>query len=302
LSAPGRFRASLGACTLALACAAAAAQGCAGEIAIDPAIQESAQCLAECGDLYEKRVAPLLATDRPKTCNQCHLSGVDLSVFVRDNMCETRACLLELGLVDPVNPDDSLVLTWIARASPDSELITEEVIQEEYDAFKSFVHQIATCSGASCAGVHCPATSEDGGCGRDPQPNAATLVPEGTPCDPPSMEGAFQDSVYVWRDRCFPCHFTSQTLADPTAPRWIDVTGGCESGSITTLHNIEQGGYINVEEPDRSLLLLKPLGPDLGGVEHGGADKFNGEKDPTYQSFRSFAEYYAGCMNGAATP
>ena len=39
------------------------------------------------GALYERRIAPLLADDQPKTCNQCHLAGVDLSKFVRDDAC-----------------------------------------------------------------------------------------------------------------------------------------------------------------------------------------------------------------------
>jgi len=303
LSARAERRPALGVSVLVLACAAAAVQAsCSGEISVDPEFQESAECLAQTGDLYEKRIAPLLATDRPKTCNQCHLSGVDLTLFVRDNMCETRACLIERGLIDLDNPDQSVVLSWIARAEPESELITEQVIQEEYDAFKSFVEQIATCSGASCAGVRCPTASDGEACGSDFEPDAAALVPEGTPCDSRSMEGAFRDTVYVWRDRCFPCHFSSEPQAALEAPHWIDVSGSCEAGSIATLHNIERGRYINLEQPDQSLLLLKPLPLEEGGVEHGGAEKFAGVKDRSYLSFLSFLEYYAACTNGTATP
>jgi hypothetical protein len=115
--------------------------------------EESALCLSQAGDLYQRKIAPLLATDRPKTCNQCHLSGIDLSLFVRDDMCETRACLLDLGLVDLENPDQSAVLGWIARAHPESELITQEVIDREYEAFQEFVEQIARCGGEARRGV-----------------------------------------------------------------------------------------------------------------------------------------------------
>src|SRR5688500_7197940 len=67
----------------------------------DAEVLESQECFQDSGALYQQRIEPLLETDQPKTCNQCHLSGVDLSVFVRDSMCETRACLLANGLVDP---------------------------------------------------------------------------------------------------------------------------------------------------------------------------------------------------------
>ena len=299
----GRPSSSLGSLVLVLAVIAAAAQAsCSGSIDVDPAVEESRQCLAESGDFYQQRIAPLLATDRPKTCNQCHLSGVDLTLFVRDDMCETRACLIEQGLVDVQNPDASLVLGWILRAQPDSDLITDEVISEEYEGFRSFVHKIATCSGAACAGVHCPNMGDVEACGVDPDPGEPTLIPEDTPCDSVTMENTFRNKVYVWRDRCYPCHFTSEPQADLEAPRWIDVRGNCETGSITTLHNLEQGGYMNLDDPAQSLLVLKPLPRDLGGVKHGGDAKFSGFDDFTYRSFLSFIEYYAACANDATMP
>jgi hypothetical protein len=297
-----RARPGLGACVLVLAVAASAAQAsCSGSIEVDPAVEESRQCLEASGALYEQRIAPLLATDRPKSCTQCHLSGVDLTLFVREDMCETRACLVEQGLVDLQNPDASLVLTWIGRAEPQSELITEEVIREEYEGFQSFVRQIATCSGAACEGVKCPNMGYEEACEYELEPKDPTLIPKDTPCDSIAMEHAFRNNVYIWRDRCYPCHFTSEPRAALDAPRWIDVRGNCETASITTLHNLEQGGYMNVEDPASSLLLLKPLPLELGGVLHGGDSKFSGTDDETYQSFLSFIEYYAACKTGAAT-
>jgi hypothetical protein len=262
----------------------------------------SAECLSSVGELYDRRIAPLLATDRPKTCNQCHLSGVDLSLFVRDDMCETRACLFEKGLIDPENPDQSVVLTWIARAEPESDLITQDVIDEEYEGFREFVEKLASCGGESCAGVRCPLSASGEACGRAPEPTEPPLVPAGTGCDDLSLETAFRDTVYVFRDRCFPCHFSNQKLADAEAPRWIVVDGGCETGSLQTFHNVIEGGYADTTAPDQSLLLLKPLTTSGGGVVHGGGKKFHGTDDPSYVSFLSFLEHYAACANGTATP
>jgi hypothetical protein len=279
---------------------AAVAASCSSPDGPSGAELASAACLADAGELYEQRIAPLLATDRPKSCNQCHLSGVDLNLFVRDDMCETRACLFELDLIDRQNPDDSLVLAWIRRAQPESDLITAQVIEEEYEGFRAFVGQMARCGDESCEGVRCPQTRPAAECGPADHPEGdPPVVPPDTGCDDLSLETAFKDTVYTWRDRCFPCHFTSEKLADLDAPRWVDVDGGCVAGSLKTFHNVVENGYVNPSSPDRSFLLLKALGSDNGGVEHGGGDKFHGMDDPSYVSFLSFLTHYAGCVNAA---
>src|SRR5687767_10046112 len=80
-------------------------------------------------EIFEQRIAPLLADDQPKSCNACHLSGIDMSLFVRSTPCETMACLKDLGLVNLAAPADSKVLSWIERAEPLSPLITEDVVR-----------------------------------------------------------------------------------------------------------------------------------------------------------------------------
>ncbi len=259
---------------------------------------ESAQCLNDSSALFDQRIKPLLETDRPKSCNQCHLSGVDLGLFVRDTMCETRACLLENGLVDPTNVDNSLILTWIARAHPDSELITQQVIDEEYQGFRDFLAQMVSCSGASCKGVHCGIDDGDGFCARANEPTRSTITDASAGCDSVSIEQSFRDSVFVWRDRCFPCHFSDQLQADASAPRWIYVdSGGCDTAAAATLRNVIDGGYMNLDDPAQSLLLLKPLAESAGGVIHGGGDKFHDAEDPAYVSFLSFIQHFADCAH-----
>jgi hypothetical protein len=256
----------------------------------------SRQCFQDSGALYEQRIKPLLESDQPKTCNQCHLSGVDLSVFVRDSMCETRACLLDNGLVDPNDIDNSQILGWIARAQPESELITQEVIDEEYEGFRQFLTQLVSCSNASCPDVHCGSVKGPGFCERAGEPAAPTLTDPATQCDSQSVEATFRDTVFVWRERCFPCHHDDQLKADPAAPRWIEVGGNCETAAVATLRNVIDRGLIDATAPDQSLILLKPLPETEGGVLHGGGDKFHDKNDKAYQSFLSFAEYYAGCV------
>ena len=269
----------------------------------DPAVlrQASSECLSQAGELYQKKIAPLLATDQPQTCNQCHLSGVDLSLFVRADMCETRACLVDLGLVDLKDPDQSKVLAWIQRAHPDSALITQDVIDQEYDAFKSFVEEIAHCGGEACPGVRCPAQSDEQGCDSpEDEPSGAVIVADGAACDSVSIESAFRDNVYVWRDRCFPCHFTSEPSTAAGAPLFFDVRSDCNSGALESFHDMVSLGVIDTNDPTQSLLLRKPLDVSKGGVAHGGGAKFDGTSDPSYRSFLSFIEYWIGC--GAPAP
>jgi hypothetical protein len=247
-------------------------------------------------DLYEKRIAPILEDDRPKSCNQCHLSGVDLTNFVQDTPCQTMACLEDKGLVDLDDPDDSVILTWIERASPDSNLITEEVIQQEYDGFLEWIEFNAACGSETCE-------SYDDPCGDGPLDTDCEYVPGQTEqqefddpgdCSDLTIELAFREKVYAWRGRCQPCHYSNHTAEPKDAPRWIQV-GECDEGSLATMRNVEHGGLINVEDPKQSLLLLKPLPESYGGVEHGGHDKFHDETDPAYLDFLYWLERYAQC-------
>lgn len=277
--------------------AGAAAFGCSGgDEEGEAARRRSAVCLADVGELYDRRIAPLLSAERPKSCNQCHLQGVDLSVFVRDTICGTRACLLERGLIDRENPDDSLILQWIARAEPESELLTELVIAEEYQGFSDFVHAMAACGGESCEGVTCAGSGAPEACSdSEPSTTSPRLVSEGTGCDPLSIEQAFIDTAYAERGRCFPCHFATEPLATRLAPRWIDTRGGCETGAATTLRNALDSGYFDLENPEQSLILLKPLDPAFGGGPHGGSVKFHDTNDLEYRAWLSFIEFLAGC-------
>lgn len=276
------------------------------------AVSLAAACLASCGDgdapprevecrvkpsqTFHDRIQPLLSEERVTTCNQCHLSGVDLSAFARETPCQTWACLVEQGLVDVRSPADSKILSWIERASPDSDLITPQVIATEHDAFREWIDANAACPSA-CADVTCGApgagpTCSDGSAGEPP------TIPTGEDtrgCSDKEIEQAFYDDVYAWRGRCFPCHFDTELEADKDAPRWLSVVGNCQTGSAATLKRVLALRLINVEDPSKSLLLQKPLDTYGGGVPHGGGAKFS-TVDIAYQSFTRFIEHYRQCQ------
>lgn len=158
-------------------------------------------CAIEPDALYALKIAPILASDRPKTCNTCHLSGVDLAVYVQDSPCRTMACLDARDLVDLNDPQSSVILQWILRAEPSSPLIDQQAIDAEHSAFLAWIEATAACGHCyrgddPCAGapaVTCP----------DDHPEAGPYFDDGG-CDPLTREGLFRHKVYAWRDRCYP--------------------------------------------------------------------------------------------------
>jgi hypothetical protein len=255
-------------------------------------------------ELYTRKIEPILKDDRPTSCNQCHLSGIDLSLFVRDTPCQTMACLSQLGLVDLATPELSKVLSWIDRAKPQSTLITQSVIDAEYKGMLEWIQYSSSCGDQVCpafddpcnqnlpeASTHCDLALEVG----------KGYVDSGD-CQELTLEQLFSADVYQWRERCFPCHFASDTSVQQ-APKWItDVNLGnmepglaCAASSLETMRSVLSRGYVNLEQPAQSLILLKPLSTEGGGVTHGGGPKFDGPADPSYQSFLGWITRYSAC-------
>lgn len=271
-----------------------AASGC-----LAPEVEHNEyECTPEDGlALYERRIEPLFADDHPASCNQCHLSGVDLELFVREDPCDTIGCLMQLGLVDFENVDNSLILTWIARAQPESELITEDVIAAEYDGFRQWLGYQARCGAAVCGTVSCPDYREPETCDVALEPFDEPTLDYTQGCSDRELEQLFGETVYRWRGRCFPCHFEANPHAPEEAPAWIYTQGGCNLSALETMRELERGNYLDLDDPESSRLLMKPLAESMGGLEHGGHDKFTGPGDPAYVAFLTWIEQYAACKN-----
>jgi hypothetical protein len=230
--------------------------------------------------LFKKRILPIMRSDKPSSCAECHLSGVDLKDYIRADQKQTFAALRERGMIDVENPGDSKILRFIARAPEKSSLISAKVRQEELDAFRAWIVAAA----------------------KDPELLDATADGDliGAQLSKEVIRHARKDRVLqsfienVWleRGRCAACHSPDRnkkhvqehgeqvswiTLGDPQA----------------TLDYIVDAELIDVENPDQSLLLLKPTLQ----VEHGGGQKMV-IGDRTYKQFRRFIDDYAAVVNG----
>ncbi len=278
-----------------------ARSGSSGEV--DDGSDESAsdgepiECTPEAGlELYERRIAPLLEDDRPSTCNQCHLSGIDLSMFVQASPCETMACMVDRGIVDLDEPDDSVVLSWIDRATP-SGGITRDTIDTERQAMLSWIEAISTCGDSVCEPVAepCGAPPDEPDCELPTPVYQSMSLDDPGDCSDLTLELVWREKVFSWRSRCFPCHFDSHTEQFPDAPDWV-ATGPCNPASLATLRNAEDAGYLDADDPMASPLLTKPLDVPLGGVEHLGGPKIHSRDEPTYQDFAYFVERWAACQ------
>ncbi|HKP60363.1 MAG TPA: hypothetical protein VJV78_26740 [Polyangiales bacterium] len=254
--------------------------------------------------LYRRKIEPILRDDRPASCTQCHLPGIDLSLFVQDTPCQTMACLADLGLVDFAEPERSTVLSWIDRAKPESSLITEQVISQEYDGMLEWIRYSASCGSQACGTFTDPCNEKLPGASTrcDVTVTVGGEFTDAGDCSELALEQLFSSNVYQWRERCYPCHFRSD-IQVPEAPKWIsdanmqkvETTTACASASLETMRTVLGRGYVDLQQPARSLILLKPLAAEGGGVAHGGGPKFDGPDDPSYQTFLAWIRRYADC-------
>ncbi len=249
-------------------------------------------------DLYEKRIEPLVNGSKPNSCNQCHLSGMDLSMYAKGTPCKTMACLLANELVDFETPTKSVVLTQIKQADPASPLIDEKVITDEYDGFLEWIEYSALCHETVCGVQESPCA--------DPDAPVATpkevLTPLGA-CSEEVLLQEFEKYVFEWEARCHGCH--SNCKPDYPAPCWLvedydkKDPAAVSEASMQTMYNVIGIDAIDTDNPDQSLFLLKPASKSkLGGIEHGGGDKFYDTADDAYQDFKHWLFQYSACFNG----
>ncbi len=247
----------------------------------------------EAGAVYDRYIEPVMTDAHPNSCNQCHLSGVDLAMYVQDTPCQTMACMVDLGVVDLENPRESRVLDFIANGEPDSALITEETLQREYDGFLSWIEYSAVCQEDVCGTIEDPCSSAS-----EENPLDSTIAsPLGT-CTEADLVATFSDTVYHWIGRCASCHYEGgegRTQGYDGAPVWVDPEHGLEA-KARTMYNVIGAGYMNVENPSQSQLILKPLDEALGGVYHDGGPKIHSLEEATYAAYLHWAETYAACQ------
>jgi hypothetical protein len=242
---------------------------------------------AEPQQVFERRIVPIFKSPNPSSCVQCHLSGVDLKNYIQPTSEKTFLSLRDQGLIDLDKPEASKILRLInmreeRRDGPN--LIHEKARQAEYEAFAEWIK-------ACCADAKLRAA---------PKLLAADLARPEKPVEVIRHERkdrlleSFERNIWSMRFRCMNCHTEGTPEAAKNAKEhgdqvlWIKRDGA--EATMTAL--IRGRRVIDVNEPEKSLLLLKPLAE----VKHGGGKKML-PGDQGYKAFRAWIEDYAAIAN-----
>ncbi|HUG68574.1 MAG TPA: hypothetical protein VMM76_12545 [Pirellulaceae bacterium] len=230
--------------------------------------------------LFKRRITPILQAENSSSCSECHLSGVDLKQYIGPDQAATFASLRAAGLIDLENPDASKILAFINRRPEKPSLLTDKVRQEEYTAFRAWIHAAA----------------------KDPELTAANTSDSALGPTVPDevIRHARKDRVlasfidHVWSEvgRCAACHSPDRNQAQVKEHgeqvSWIKL-----QDPQATLDYMLEAELFDLTTPSESLLLLKPTMQ----VEHGGGQKLM-VGDRTYKQFRRFIEDYAAVAKG----
>ena len=232
--------------------------------------------------IFEKRILPIFQAKNPSSCTECHLSGVDLKDYIHSSQAETFASLVNVGLVDVKNPDDSKILQFINRRPEQPNLITDKVRKREFEAFRSWIRLAV----------------------KDPDLLAAKVVEAIGPqvsdevirhARKDRVLASFMDNIWTEVGRCAACHSpdrnNKQVKEHGEQVSWIKL-----SDPEATLNYMVEAGIIDSDDPLESMLLTKPALQ----VEHGGGQKIV-VGDRTYKQFRKFIDDYASVVNAKYT-
>ncbi len=229
-------------------------------------------------EVFKKRLLPILNSPKPSSCTECHLAGVELKSYLRPTQAATFAALVKHGMIDTENPDDSKILTFINRAPEQPSLITQKVREQESQAFRAWIHAAI----------------------KDPELLAAK--PDDTNIGPQVSDeiirharkdrvlASFIENIWTEVARCAACHSPDQNQKQVKAHgeqvSWITL-----NDPQATLNYILDADLIDIENPEKSLLLQKPTLQ----VEHMGGQKMM-IGDRSYKQFRRFIDDYSAIV------
>src|SRR5204862_6336455 len=93
----------------------------------------------DASEIFTRRILPLAKADKPSSCVECHVAGVDLSQYIRDDAASTFIALRSAGLVNAEQPEKSKLLEFIARAPEKGDPVVAKLRTEELAAFRTWI-------------------------------------------------------------------------------------------------------------------------------------------------------------------
>lgn len=257
---------------------------CLSFLSIASAFSQNSNALAagddpSAAELFRRRILPLAESPESSSCADCHFGGVDLKMYVADSQEETFALLRDAGLINVDLPDESKILQFISRRPERDDTLRQKVRAAEFAAFQSWIRAAVRDPQLRHADAARPGASE----------LPIEVIRQGRS---DHVVAAFEDAIWSEIARCVNCHSPDRnrhaigrdgrTKEDVDAISWI-VPDDPEG----TLKKLVDTGNIDLDSPEDSQVLTKPLGI----VEHGGGPKFN-PGGRTDRNFRGFLTHF----------
>ena len=236
--------------------------------------------------VFEQRILPIFKSPNPSSCVQCHLAGVDLKDYILPSADKTFRSLRDQGLIDLAHPERSKILTLIQMGTedPKAPAVHAKNRRAEYEAFAAWIR--------ACAAD--PALRDA------PKLDAAERARPAVPDEvirhnrADRLLASFERTVWALRFRCMNCHTEGTPQNDKHVKEhgervaWVK-----KAGPRATMDYLLASKLIDPADPEKSLLLRKPLGQ----VKHEGGIKF-AVGDQGHKAFRQWIEDVAAIKSG----
>jgi hypothetical protein len=281
-------------------------------------------------NVFEQRIMPIFRSPEPSSCVQCHLAAVDLKDYIRPSHEATFTSLRDQGLLDLDAPEDSKILELIQMGDEDldegARLIHAQTRRAEYEAFAAWIKA----------------------CCRDPKlRNLPMGRPDAAPTGPQAplevvrharksrVVDSFVRNIWSQRMRCYPCHTPHEVDdANPKHEKAISRAQELVARYGERMHIFHETPeatmdylvaasrtatedalpLINLEDPAKSLLVLKPTSrlpkqitkgkfeepSSTEPVSHMGGLKMHAG-DHSYKSFVAWIQDYARVVGNEYT-
>jgi len=235
-------------------------------------------------EVFEQRLAPIFRSPNPSSCVQCHLAGVDLKDYILPDADATFRALRDQGLIDLDAPEKSKIVRLIDMGGGDAgPKVAAAARRAERAAFLAWI--------TACAADPALRAATPPGPNARAGPAAPVEVVRHARRD--RVLESFERDVWAWRFRCMNCHTEGAPQNDKLRAEHGDRVAWVKAaGAAATMDALLASKLIDLERPENSLLLRKPL-----GEKHGGGVKF-AVGDDAYKGFRAWIEDAAAVRKG----
>lgn len=226
-------------------------------------------------EIFARRVLPIVQSNKSSSCSECHFGGVDLKSYVKEDQISTFTALRDAGLINAEKPNESKLLEFIRKHGDDTDPLIAKVREAELAAFSLWI-KTAVRSPQLLA-----AKSNGGKIGSEVPAEVIRHLRKDR------VLRSFYENIWSEIGRCSHCH-SPETNEKLVAKHGDQMSWIHPGDPAATLKQCVDQGIIDLAEPEKSEIVLKPLNI----IKHGGGPKF-AKGSRTDKNFRRFLIDYA---------